>query len=264
MPPAPPQPEPEPEQGPSEVDLLKQELSQLKSSYDELRSSKDSHINQINERVNLLDSMLQDQLSARNAPQNTPEPAQPVLEEDDFWSNYLGYSQVNSKPQPQQTQETVQEETPQMDPKDIRKIARDELRNQSQKAHELLMKQQQEAEQLKQTFQEKYRHLHHVSDKVTELYNQLSEANPNMSQSERFQRAVTTAERLFPAQNNTPPSPSIPTGGQGMPTYHQSGTASMRPMMNGFPIRDAAAAKQATNDHVYEMKQARQRRKGLF
>ena len=152
-----------------------------------------------------------------------------------------------------------------MEPKDIRKIAREELKTQAAKAHENLLAQQKESADLKERFASEYKHLHPVADKVTALFNEYTALNPNLSQTERFNRAVAAAERLFPVQHNTPQAPGLPTGGQTMPTAYPGATGMNRPMVNGFPVRDAAAARESTNNHVYELKQARQKRmrKGL-
>lgn len=244
-----PEPQVTQPQGPSEVDLLRQELQGLKAQNDEMRSHKDSKINEMKQQLELLNTTLQDKLSSRPAPvaQNTQENNQYV---DNLWDSYLGVTRATSTPQtPQKAEEAV-------DPEEFRKVARKEaksvLQSEVQSATEKMEAAKIKAAELAQKYQTQYTHLHHASHQITELYNSIAEANPKLTQEDLFNRTMKTAEKLFPP-GQAQSAPSFPSGGQ---MSSQSVAPDSRQMIRGLPIRDASVIHKDVNDYVLDRKQA--------
>ncbi len=259
--PVPPAPQPikEEPKGPSEVESLRQQVQQLQKNYDHLQSSKDAKINSLTEQMSILNTTLQDQLTQRPTAQEVAQqqniPSQGV---DTFWDNYFtrqqnGEQPTNVAPPTQQ----VQEPSPQMEPKEIKKLVRDQVSQMVNQAQEKVVQDTQVQQNLVERYKADYGHLHHVTEQVQEIWNSIHHANPNLDPETRFNLAMQTAERILPRPQQSAPSPF---GGGGQVSSYQAqptmSTVGNTRMINGLPVRDMHEPMQATNDYILQRQAA--------
>lgn len=249
-------PAPEEPKGPSEVDLLRQEIQGLQKQYGDLRSNKDTTINDLKQQLDLLNTTLQDKLAPKTVSQPVhQEPTSSYV--DDLWNNYLGMGQQQ---QTQAQPPKVEEEA--MDPKEFEKLAKkaakEVIKSEVQTANEKMNAAQIKNAELRDRWSSQYTHLHHAQAQINELYNTIAAANPKLDQEDIFNRTMQTAEKLFPQQQSS--APSFPTGGQ--MSMSQPSIPGNRQMLKGLPVRDAGQQAQQINDYVLERKGALNRRLG--
>ena len=261
--PAPPAPQPKVEEpkGPSDLEKLQQQFDKLSSGYEQLRSSKDAKINELSEQISLLSTTLKDQLTERPKAADVAQPqVQDTQSVDRFWSGYFG--QDTPPPQQQHTsQPAAQEQTPSMEPKEIKKLVKEQVSQMVTKAQEDVVNNANTHQGLVERYKTDYGHLHHATNEVQAIWNSITQANPNMDPVARFDLAMKTAEQVLPRQQaqGSQVSP-FGGGGQGAPTYSTPAPIGSQRMLNGLPVRDAREPAQGVNDYILERQAAHRRR----